>query len=90
MAVRVAINGFGRIGRNVYRAQMGNPDIDVVAINDITDRNTLRHLLKHDSVLGNLDADVAVTEEGLRVDDDEFKVFFGARPCPDPVGVRRR
>ena len=84
MAVRVAINGFGRIGRNVYRAQMGNPDIDVVAINDITDRNTLRHLLKHDSVLGNLDADVAVTEEGLRVDDDEFKVFSERDPAQIP------
>ena len=55
MAVKVAINGFGRIGRNVYRAQMDNPEIDIVAINDITDTKTLAHLLKHDSVLGNLD-----------------------------------
>ena len=84
MAVKVAINGFGRIGRNVYRAQMGNPNIDVVAINDITDRKTLRHLLKHDSVLGNLDADVALTEDGLRVGDDDFKVFSERDPAQIP------
>ena len=58
MAVKVGINGFGRIGRNVFRAQMHNPDIDIVAINDITDNKTLAHLLKHDSVMGNLDAEV--------------------------------
>ncbi len=84
MAVKLAINGFGRIGRNVYRAQMGNPNIDVVAINDITDKKTLAHLLKHDSVLGNLDADVAATDDGLRVDDDEFKVFSERDPAQIP------
>ncbi len=84
MAVRLAINGFGRIGRNVYRAQMGNPDVDVVAINDITDRKTLAHLLKHDSVLGNLDAEVVVSEDGLRVGDDEFRVFSERDPAQIP------
>jgi glyceraldehyde 3-phosphate dehydrogenase len=53
MAVKVAINGFGRIGRNVFRAALDAKDIDIVAVNDITDAKTLAHLLKHDSVLGN-------------------------------------
>ncbi len=84
MPVKLAINGFGRIGRNVYRAQMSNPEIDVVAINDITDRKTLAHLLKHDSVLGNLEAEVAVTQDGLRVGDDEFRVFSERDPSQIP------
>ena len=84
MAVKVAINGFGRIGRNVYRAQMGNPEIDIVAINDITDTKTLAHLLKHDSVMGNLDAEVSVTEDGLRVDGDEFRIFSERDPANIP------
>ena len=84
MAVKVAINGFGRIGRNVYRAQMGNPEIDIVAINDITDTKTLAHLLKYDSVMGNLDAEVSVTEDGLRVDGDEFRIFSERDPANIP------
>ena len=84
MAVKVAINGFGRIGRNVYRAQMGNPDVDIVAINDITDKKTLAHLLKYDSVLGNLAANVSSTDDGLRVDDDEFRVFSERDPAQIP------
>ncbi len=84
MAVKVAINGFGRIGRNVYRAQMENPEIDIVAINDITDTKTLAHLLKYDSVLGNLDAEVSVTEDGLRVDSDEFRIFSERDPANIP------
>ena len=84
MAVKVAINGFGRIGRNVYRAQMDNPEIDIVAINDITDTKTLAHLLKYDSVLGNLDAEVSVTEDGLRVDSDEFRIFSERDPANIP------
>ena len=55
MAVRVGINGFGRIGRNIMRAALGNQDIDFVAVNDLTNAATLAHLLKYDSVLGNLD-----------------------------------
>ena len=84
MAVKVAINGFGRIGRNVYRAQMDNPEIDIVAINDITDTKTLAHLLKYDSVMGNLDAEVSVTEDGLRVDSDEFRIFSERDPANIP------
>ncbi len=58
MAVKVGINGFGRIGRNIYRAAMDDAGVDIVAVNDITDPRTLAHLLKYDSVLGNLDAQV--------------------------------
>jgi hypothetical protein len=71
---KVGINGFGRIGRDVLRASLGDPDIDFVAVNDITDTKTLAHLLKHDSVLGNLEEEIAATESGLRAGGDEFKV----------------
>ena len=71
MAVKVGINGFGRIGRNIYRTSIGDPDIDFVAVNDLTDTKTLAHLLKYDSVLGNLDHDITATENGIRVDNDE-------------------
>ena len=54
MAVKVGINGFGRIGRNVFRASLGNPEIEFVAVNDLTSPATLAHLLKYDSILGNL------------------------------------
>ena len=54
MPVKVGINGFGRIGRNIFRASLGDPEIEVVAVNDITDSKTLAHLLKYDSILGNL------------------------------------
>ena len=54
MPVKVGINGFGRIGRNIFRAALGDPDIEIVAVNDITDSKTLAHLLKYDSILGNL------------------------------------
>ena len=84
MAVKVGINGFGRIGRNVFRAQMGNPNIEIVGVNDITDKATLAHLLKHDSVLGNLDADVEATEGGLKVDGREFTVFSERDPAQIP------
>ena len=84
MAVKLAINGFGRIGRNVFRAQMQNPAIDIVAINDITDTKTLAHLLKYDSVLGNLDADVSATEDGLNVDGDDFRIFSERDPARIP------
>ena len=84
MAVKVAINGFGRIGRNVFRAQMGNPEIEVVGVNDITDKATLAHLLKYDSVLGNLDADVSATEGGLSVDGHDFRVFSERDPGQIP------
>ena len=66
MAIRVGINGFGRIGRNIMRAALGDKNIDFVAVNDITDARTLAHLLKYDSVLGNLDAAIEATGASLR------------------------
>ena len=61
MAVKVGINGFGRIGRNIFRTALGDKDIDFVAVNDITDTKTLAHLLKYDSVLGNLEHDISAS-----------------------------
>jgi glyceraldehyde 3-phosphate dehydrogenase len=84
MAVRVGINGFGRIGRNIMRAALGHKDIDFVAINDLTSAATLAHLLKYDSVIGNLDADVTATADGISVNGDEFKVFAQKDPAALP------
>ncbi|PYS49725.1 MAG: type I glyceraldehyde-3-phosphate dehydrogenase [Acidobacteria bacterium] len=84
MVVKVGINGFGRIGRNVFRTSLGDPDIDFVAVNDITDTKTLAHLLKYDSVLGNLEHDIKATENGIRVDSDEFRVFAERDPAAIP------
>jgi glyceraldehyde 3-phosphate dehydrogenase len=84
MAVRVGINGFGRIGRNIMRAALGNADIDFVAVNDLTSAATLAHLLKYDSVLGNLDADVKPSADGITVDGDEFKVLSVKDPAQLP------
>ena len=81
MAVKVGINGFGRIGRNIYRTSIGDPDIDFVAVNDLTDTKTLAHLLKYDSVLGNLDHEITSTENGIKVEDDEFRVFSEKDPA---------
>ena len=81
MAVKVGINGFGRIGRNIYRTAIGDPDIDFVAVNDLTDTKTLAHLLKYDSVLGNLDHNVTATENGIKVENDEFRVFSQRDPA---------
>ena len=81
MAVKVGINGFGRIGRNIYRTAIGDPDIDFVAVNDLTDTKTLAHLLKYDSVLGNLDHNITTTENGIKVDNDEFRVFSQRDPA---------
>ena len=88
MGTKVGINGFGRIGRNIMRAAMEQADgaIDFVAVNDITDPDTLAHLFKYDSVLGNLDADVAVDGDGLRVGDTHFKVFSEHDPAALPWG----
>ena len=81
MAVKVGINGFGRIGRNIYRTAIGDPDIDFVAVNDLTDTKTLAHLLKYDSVLGNLDHEITATENGIKVENDEFRVFSQRDPA---------
>lgn len=86
MAIKVGINGFGRIGRNVYRAAMGNKDIDIVAVNDLTDAKTLAHLLKYDSVLGNLHADVKAGENSVIVNGKEIKVFAQRDPAQIPWG----
>lgn len=84
MSIRVAINGFGRIGRNVFRASAGNPEIEFVAVNDLTDANTLAHLLKHDSVHGNFKADVAVKDGNILVDGKEIKVLAETDPAKLP------
>ena len=84
MAVKVGINGFGRIGRNIMRAALGASDVDFVAVNDLTNAATLAHLLKYDSVLGNLDADVKATAEGITVDGEEFKVLSVKDPAQLP------
>jgi glyceraldehyde 3-phosphate dehydrogenase len=84
MAVRVGINGFGRIGRNIMRAALGDRAIDFVAVNDLTNSATLAHLLKYDSVLGNLEADVQATKDGISVDGDEFKVLSMKDPAQLP------
>src|SRR2546428_5941514 len=75
MAVRVGINGFGRIGRNIMRAALGDTNIDFVAVNDLTSAHTLAHLLKYDSVLGNLHAKAVDAKDTISVSGDEFKVL---------------
>ena len=87
MTIRVGINGFGRIGRNFYRAiKVQGADIEVVAVNDLTDPKTLAHLLKHDSVLGNFDAAVSHTDDSIVVDDHAIKVYAERDPKNIPWG----
>ncbi len=80
MAVKVGINGFGRIGRNVFRAAMGNPEIEFVAVNDLTSPAILAHLLKHDSILGNLKNDIVAGDDFISVDGVKLKVFAERDP----------
>jgi len=75
MAIKVGINGFGRIGRNIFRAALGDPAIEIVAVNDITDSKTLAYLLKYDSILGNLPNKVTHKDDSISVDGKSFKVF---------------
>ena len=75
MPIRVGINGFGRIGRNVVRAGLNNPDIEFVAANDLTDTKTLAHLLKYDSILGHLKQHIGVDGDSIRVADEKIKIF---------------
>jgi glyceraldehyde 3-phosphate dehydrogenase len=84
MAIKVGINGFGRIGRNIMRAALAHPDVDIVAVNDITDANTLAHLLKYDSVLGNLTVPVSATGDSIQVGSDKFKVLASKDPAALP------
>jgi glyceraldehyde 3-phosphate dehydrogenase len=84
MSVRVGINGFGRIGRNIMRAALGDTNIDFVAVNDLASAHTLAHLLKYDSVLGNLHARVEAKTDSISVDGDEFKVLSLRDPAQLP------
>jgi glyceraldehyde 3-phosphate dehydrogenase len=81
MAVKVAINGFGRIGRNVVRAGLHRSDVEFVAVNDLTDTKTLAHLLKYDSVLGRLDAEVRSDADSITVGGKKIKVFASKDPA---------
>jgi glyceraldehyde 3-phosphate dehydrogenase len=80
----VGINGFGRIGRNIMRAALGDKSVDFVAVNDLTNAHTLAHLLKYDSVLGNLHAKVEAKEDTITVDGDAFKVLSVRDPAQLP------
>ncbi|WP_257351894.1 type I glyceraldehyde-3-phosphate dehydrogenase [Pseudalkalibacillus decolorationis] len=81
MATKVGINGFGRIGRNVLRAALKNPEVEVVAVNDLTDAKMLAHLLQYDTVHGRLDATVEVKENSLVIDGKEVKVLSERDPA---------
>ena len=84
MAVKVAINGFGRIGRNVFRAALHSPDVEIVAVNDLTDPHTLAHLLKYDSVHGILDAQISADAESLTVNGRKIRVLKERNPAALP------
>ncbi len=84
MAVKVGINGFGRIGRNVLRAALGNSEIDFVAVNDLTSPATLAHLLKYDSILGNLHNEIRSGEDFISVDGKKIKVYAEKDPAKLP------
>jgi len=84
MAIKIGINGFGRIGRNVFRAAYKDPDIEIVAANDVVDAKTLAHLLKYDSVLGILDANIESTEDAIVVNGRETKVLTERDPANLP------
>src|SRR4051794_1197304 len=80
MAIKVGINGFGRIGRNVLRASLGDKNLEFVAVNDLTDAKTLAHLLKYDSVLGNLTHKVTAAGDSIQVDNRKIRVFAEKDP----------
>ena len=84
MSVKVGINGFGRIGRNVLRASLGNPEIEFVAVNDLTSPATLAHLLKYDSILGNLKNDIKAGDDFISIDGKKIKVFAEKDPAKLP------
>ncbi|OFW00689.1 MAG: type I glyceraldehyde-3-phosphate dehydrogenase [Acidobacteria bacterium RIFCSPLOWO2_02_FULL_60_20] len=91
MSVRVGINGFGRIGRNILRASLAHPEIEYVAVNDITDPATLAYLLKHDSILGNLKNSVEAGKDSIQVDGKSIRVFAEKDPAKidwDSVGAQ--
>ncbi len=84
MAIKVGINGFGRIGRNVMRASLNDPNIEFVAVNDLTSPKTLAHLLKYDSILGNLHNQISAGADSITVDNKSFKVFAEKDPAKLP------
>jgi glyceraldehyde 3-phosphate dehydrogenase len=84
MAIKVGINGFGRIGRNIMRAAMGDSAIDFVAVNDLTNAETLAHLLKYDSILGNLNAEISAKGDRISVGKEEFQVLSVKDPAQLP------
>lgn len=84
MAIKVGINGFGRIGRSVVRTWLGDSDIDLVAVNDLTDTKTLAHLLKYDSVMGNLHHKITAGDGKIEVEGDSFRVFSEKDPAQIP------
>lgn len=86
MGIKVGINGFGRIGRNFFRTSYGNKDIEIVAINDLTDAKTLAHLLKYDSVFGIMGAEIRATENSLIVDGREIRILAERDPLNLPWG----
>jgi glyceraldehyde 3-phosphate dehydrogenase len=86
MATKIGINGFGRIGRNVLRAALNNANVEVVAVNDLTDAKMLAHLLKYDTVHGKLDATVEATEDTIVVNGKEIKVLAERDPAQLPWG----
>jgi glyceraldehyde 3-phosphate dehydrogenase len=81
VAIKVAINGFGRIGRNVFRAALGNPNIEIVATNDLTNNKTLAHLLKYDSILGGIGQEVTHDDESITVGGKRIRVFETKDPA---------
>ncbi len=81
MSIRVGINGFGRIGRNVFRAALANPEVEIVAVNDLTTPAMLAHLLKYDSVLGNLPNTVSAADDAILVDGRKIRVFAEKDPA---------
>ena len=86
MAVKVGINGFGRIGRNVLRASLNDPNLEFVAVNDLTDPKTLAHLLKYDSILGNLHHTITAGADSISIDGKTIKVFAEKDPAKLPWG----
>ena len=84
MSVKVGINGFGRIGRMVFRAALTNPDVDIVAVNDLTDSATIAHLLKYDSVHGTLDLDISLKDDAIEVDGKKIAITSMRDPADIP------
>jgi glyceraldehyde 3-phosphate dehydrogenase len=84
--MKIAINGFGRIGRNVFKIALGNPAVEVVAINDLTDTKTLAHLLKYDSTQGKFEGEISYDDENLIVDGKKYKVSAERSPASIPWG----